>query len=277
MITELEIDNKLKKLQGKVPTVLINDLREKLIAKMDLLEPEQVDRIIEKVMEKYASQVDRLIKLDKRIEEIGKHLEELSKNLLQEKKEQWIKNQVIQENAKAVEKISNEYLHASETSLDGGYAANSVNESLMEETPMEEQLNIPKDIGLILFDRSSKKYRLEKLPDDMISTMTALKWLGFLMERVGVQNLENVLEYYYELGWISEEVLNDLLKYAKGTKPYHREPDWKPADKLTIQDHVISLLFIERLRGTRVSREILDILEREMKLITKAIEEFYGV
>jgi len=51
MITELEIDNKLKKLQGKVPTVLINDLREKLIAKMDLLEPEQVDRIIEKVME----------------------------------------------------------------------------------------------------------------------------------------------------------------------------------------------------------------------------------
>lgn len=277
MITELEIDNKLKKLQGKVPTVLINDLREKLIAKMDLLEPEQVDKIIEKVMEKYASQVDRLIKLDKRIEEIRKHLEELSKNLTQEKKEQQSENQVTQEDAKATERISNEYLRAPEIRLDGEYGGDSVNESLREETPMGEQLNIPKDIGLILFDRSSRKYRLEKLPDDMISTMIALKWLGFLMERVGVQNLENVLEYYYELGWISEEVLNDLLKYAKGTKPHYREPDWKPADKLTIQDHVISLLFIERLRGTRVSREVLDMLEREMKLITKAIEEFYGV
>ncbi|WP_367883340.1 FlaD/FlaE family flagellar protein [Thermococcus peptonophilus] len=55
--------------------------------------------------------------------------------------------------------------------------------------------------------------------------MIALKWLGFLIDRVGIQNLERVLEFYYEIGWISEEVLNQLLNYARGgTRPHHRDP-----------------------------------------------------
>ncbi|AIF69302.1 hypothetical protein PAP_04455 [Palaeococcus pacificus DY20341] len=273
MISEIEIDEKLKKLQGKVPSILINDLREKLVAKMDVLEPKQVDKIIEKVVNKYTSQSDRLVMLDKRIEEIGRHLEDISRNLGRTygKNEMWGNGGNVVDNGAWGIEIKEEIPMEKENR----YMGESFKEPNDNSTIPE--FNIPREVESVLFSAPKKAYRLEKLPNDMISMMTAFKWLGFLMEKVGVQNLENVLEYYHELGWISEEVLNDLLKYAKGTKPHHREPNWKPEDKLTIQDHVISLLFLERLRGVRISRETLNSLEREMKLITRAIEEFYGV
>lgn len=141
----------------------------------------------------------------------------------------------------------------------------------------EGKVQIPEDIANLLFEEEPRKARLEKLPEDVVSTMIALKWLGFLIDRVGIQNLERVLEFYYEIGWISEEVLNQLLRYAKGTRPHHRDPEWKPADKLTVQDHLISLLFIERLRGLRINRDVLDKLEREIKLLEKTLDEFYGI
>ncbi|WP_281176001.1 FlaD/FlaE family flagellar protein, partial [Thermococcus celericrescens] len=142
---------------------------------------------------------------------------------------------------------------------------------------MAEKFQIPEDIASLLFEEEPRKARLEKLPDDIVSTMIALKWLGFLIDRVGIQNLERVLEFYYEIGWISEGVLNNLLHYAKGTRPHHRDPEWKPAEKLTVQDHLISLLFIERLRGLRINRNVLDKLEREIKMLEKTLDEFYGI
>ncbi len=142
---------------------------------------------------------------------------------------------------------------------------------------MAEKIQIPEDIANLLFEEEPKKARLEKLPEDIVSTMIALKWLGFLIDRVGIQNLERVLEFYYEIGWISEEVLNQLLRYAKGTRPHHRDPEWKPAEKLTVQDHLISLLFIERLRGLKINRNVLDKLEREIKMLEKTLDEFYGI
>lgn len=143
---------------------------------------------------------------------------------------------------------------------------------------MAEKVQLPEEIASLLFEEEPKKARLEKLPDDIISTMIALKWLGFIIDRVGIQNLEKVLEFYYEIGWISEEVLNQLMRYAKGTRPHHRDPEWKPAEKLTVQDHLISLLFIERLRGgLKINRDVLDRLEREIKVLEKTLDEFYGI
>ncbi|WP_297496076.1 FlaD/FlaE family flagellar protein, partial [Thermococcus sp.] len=53
--------------------------------------------------------------------------------------------------------------------------------------------------------------------------------------------------------------------------------EWKPAEKLTVQDHLISLLFIERLRGLKINRNVLDKLEREIKMLEKTLDEFYGI
>lgn len=257
MITEIEIEERLRKLRGKVPNLLIDDLREKLLSKKDILSPEQVDKIIERVVQTYSGQVSRLINLDKRVEEIGRYLEEIRELLLEKK-----------------ETLNTQQPGVQDVEVEGGINIQQVGK---EEAGMEREFEIPREVREVLMVHSNGKARLEKIPQDMTSTMIALKWLGFLIDRAGMQNLENVLEFYYEIGWISEEVLNTMLKYANGTKPHHREPNWRPEDKLTIQDHLISLLFIERLRGVRISREILDSIEREMKVINRVLEEVYGV
>ncbi|GAB6101339.1 hypothetical protein JCM16138_05620 [Thermococcus atlanticus] len=258
MITEIEIEERLRKLRGKVPNLLIDDLRKKLLSKKDILSPEQVDKIIERVVQTYSGQVSRLINLDKRVEEIGRYLEEIRELLLERPQ-------------------TAEYSSVQSIEVDKGVTPPDVQHVSKEEVGMEKEFEIPREVREALMVYSNGKARLEKIPQDMTSTMIALKWLGFLIDRAGMQNLENVLEFYYEIGWISEEVLNTMLKYANGTKPHHREPNWRPEDKLTIQDHLISLLFIERLRGVRISREILDSIEREMKVINRVLEEVYGV
>lgn len=256
MITETEIDNKLQTLQGKVPNVLIKDLKEKLVSKMDILTTEQVDLIINRALENYSGQVEKLRRVEKRVEEIGKYLEEMREHLVPKP----MPREEVKENYEVFPKVI-------ENNRGG------------EEEALVEEFQIPKDVKETLMDLSPTKMkaRLERLPDDTVSTMVALKWLSFLIDRAGLQNLENVLEFYYTIGWISEEVLETLLKYANGTRPHQREPSWKPDDKLTIQDHLISLLFIERLRGIKITPEVLNSLERELKMMSKILEHIYGV
>ncbi|RLF78145.1 FlaD/FlaE family flagellar protein [Palaeococcus sp. (in: euryarchaeotes)] len=267
MMLEQEIEKKLQRLQGKVPTIIIKELQDKLVSKMDILTPEQVDLIIDKVLENYSSQVERLTKLDRRVEEIGKYLKEVREHLV---------------GASSVNTASTAIPGYSDNEITNQeYVEPSTLEKEVEfkeeEKEMGEEFKIPQDIREVLTVQQVGKARLERLPDDMVSTMIALKWLGFLIDKAGIQNLENVLEFYYRIGWISENVLNTLLTYANGTKPHYREPNWRPEDKLTIQDHLISLLFIERLRGGRVTREVLDSIEREIKMMNRVLEQVYGV
>ncbi|NJE27126.1 flagellar protein, partial [Thermococcus sp. MV5] len=51
MITEVEIDERLKRLRGKVPNFLIEDLKGRLMKKKDILTPEQVDRVVDRVLQ----------------------------------------------------------------------------------------------------------------------------------------------------------------------------------------------------------------------------------
>ncbi|HIP15624.1 MAG TPA: flagellar protein E, partial [Methanothermococcus okinawensis] len=45
--------------------------------------------------------------------------------------------------------------------------------------------------------------KLEKIPDDPISIIFAFKWIEYLSEKVGYSNIPDVLEFYYNLGWLS--------------------------------------------------------------------------
>ena len=274
MITENEIDSKLQMLQGKVPNVLIKDLKDKLVSKMDILTPEQVNLIINRVLENYSSQAERLRRLDKRVEEIGKYLDEIRRHLIGKT----ALHKEFNENFKRAPERTPEVEHQEEIK---SYKSPKIelieNNRSGEEGILTEEFQIPKDVKETLISPTKMRPRLEHLPNDTASTMIALKWLGFLIDRAGVLNLENILEFYYTIGWISEEVLESLLKYANGTRPHQREPNWKPDDKLTIQDHLISLLFIERLRGSKITPEVLNSLERELKMMNKILEHVYGV
>ena len=83
---------------------------------------------------------------------------------------------------------------------------------------------------------------------------TPRKWLKFLIERVGHNNLPRLLEYYVSIGWISEFAANTLLDMA-GSEPRYRGESWT----LSAQEQQISRLFIEKLKGHEIDDSLLKV------------------
>lgn len=81
---------------------------------------------------------------------------------------------------------------------------------------------------------------------------TQRKWLKFLLERVGHNNLPRLLEYYVSIGWITELAANILFDLAKSEKRYKGE-SWT----LSAQEQQISRLYIEKIRGKDVDDSLL--------------------
>jgi flagellar protein FlaD len=119
--------------------------------------------------------------------------------------------------------------------------------------------------------------KLTALPPDSKRIIFLLKWIEYLVERVGYEELENALDYYVDIGWISEEVLFSILRYAKGIKLYHEKSDWRPVGYLNVQDHIMSLMFIEALRTGKFSREKIMEVEREVFRMKREAMELNGI
>jgi flagellar protein FlaD len=118
-----------------------------------------------------------------------------------------------------------------------------------------------------------KASRLEELPEDTLSTMLVFKWLEFLMSRVGTSNLIDILDYYNNLGWISGKAISKLMKVSKNMKYFHDDIEWKANEKMAPEDHVVSLLYIEKLAGRPIAVEELEGMEREINRIKKWADE----
>jgi len=82
---------------------------------------------------------------------------------------------------------------------------------------------------------------------------------------VGRNNLSEVLEYYIDIGWISEEVCEKMIAYANGIDYYVERPTWK----LLPDDHTKSLMFIEQLKGKKLDKTMLSKLERDVEKVIR--------
>lgn len=147
-------------------------------------------------------------------------------------------------------------------------AKNSIQEpEEAEETGVEaENAPVEKKASLPLV-------RLEFIKADPTSVVVLLNWIEFLMERVGRNNLMDALDYYVDIGWISEDVMSEIMAYARGIDYYVEKPTWR----LLPEDHTKSLLFIERLSGRKIDRNMLSSIDREMAKVKHGLEELYGI
>ncbi|MDG6242771.1 MAG: FlaD/FlaE family flagellar protein [Methanolobus sp.] len=129
------------------------------------------------------------------------------------------------------------------------------------------------DIEEIPRKTSVPMVRLECIKADPTSVVVLLNWIEFLMERVGRNNLMDALDYYVDIGWISEDVRSEIMAYARGIDYYVEKPTWR----LLPEDHTKSLLFIERLSGRKIDRNMLSSIDREMAKVKHGLEELYGI
>jgi len=87
---------------------------------------------------------------------------------------------------------------------------------------------------------------------DLETEEAVLRWTKFLIEKVGKEGIERTLEYYSDLGWIDETLIDNILEIARGTVGSKGPSDGrKPTWRMDAEDHVQSLEYIKKIRSKR--------------------------
>ncbi len=147
--------------------------------------------------------------------------------------------------------------------------------------------------------KHNKKPLLAYIPHDYLTLVLVMRWIEFLFERVTRDRMSLVLDYYVDVGWISEDVKSEIMSYARGemqdvTKymgqeevredvfrdlppptaaPYKKVEDWR----LSADDHLKSLLFVQKIAGLEVDKDRLNSLEQNISKFKESLEGFHGV
>ncbi|VVB89866.1 Archaeal flagella protein [uncultured archaeon] len=96
-----------------------------------------------------------------------------------------------------------------------------------------------------------------------------------MLERVGHNNLSQLLDYYESLGWINKNFSERLIDLAEAEEQRYAGPSWT----LSAEEHRISMIFIEKLRGKSVKIPPISIIvplraKTELVIITPPRESY---
>ncbi|MFB6112538.1 MAG: FlaD/FlaE family flagellar protein [Halodesulfurarchaeum sp.] len=85
---------------------------------------------------------------------------------------------------------------------------------------------------------------LDSLPEAYAARVTLFEWLDFLLTQGGVKHTLEAMEYYAEMGWMSESVAEKLRDHVRA---FDADPEGRTPAGLTVEDHVLSLVYVARL------------------------------
>ena len=91
---------------------------------------------------------------------------------------------------------------------------------------------------------------LREIGSDIDSLAIVLEWIRYLVDRAGTSGTKDIFRYYNNIGWVEQNVLNQLEKYVDGIRSGEKEPlSYNPS----VEDHATSLFFISKLKHMEVS------------------------
>ena len=116
---------------------------------------------------------------------------------------------------------------------------------------------------------------LHELGNETEHIVVLMKWLQYLVDKTGKTQLPEILTYYVDIGWISDDVRLDMIDYAKGiTDIKPTEGTKKSTYQLTTKDHIQSLLFIQKLKGQQLDERFISKIDREMQKMERSIDQY---
>lgn len=167
----------------------------------------------------------------------------------------------------------------------------------MDKTSTDERYE--RQVRAAARSKHNKKPLLAYIPHDYLTLVLVMRWIEFLFERLTRDRISLALDYYVDVGWISEDVKSEIMSYARGelqdvTKymgqeevredvfrdlpppqaaPYKKVEDWR----LSADDHLKSLLFVQKIAGLEVDKDRLNSLEQNISKFKESLEGFHGV
>jgi len=118
---------------------------------------------------------------------------------------------------------------------------------------------------------------LKEIPNDPERIIVIMKWLQFLIDRCGRENLSNILDYYVDIGWISEDAKIRLVDFSHGITEENMDGETslnKDITNLPSKDHIQSLIFIQKLKGKELDKHFLDKIDGELNRISKKLNNY---
>ena len=116
--------------------------------------------------------------------------------------------------------------------------------------------------------------KLNEIPLDAQSTVILMKWLQYLIDKLGKSQISDVLNFYVDIGWITEDIKFVLLKYVQGLTDKKKDDIQEQNKKITSKEHIHSLLFIQKLKGKDMD-DFLWKIDQDLEKFFKNIEDHY--
>lgn len=118
---------------------------------------------------------------------------------------------------------------------------------------------------------------LTEIPNDPESIIVLMKWLQYLIDKCGRDNLSNILEYYVDICWITQDAKIGLIDYSHGIKEEIKQGEISTSKHITdlpSKDHIQSFIYIQKLKGNQFDRHFIDRIDGELSRITKKLENY---
>ncbi|MBN2603531.1 MAG: hypothetical protein JXA91_05330 [Candidatus Thermoplasmatota archaeon] len=116
---------------------------------------------------------------------------------------------------------------------------------------------------------------LSKIPTDPQGIIVLMKWLQFLIDKCGRINLPEILDYYVDVEWITEDTKISLIDYSNGITAGKetKESSKKDVNNLPSKDHIQSFLFIQKLKGMKFDKHFVERIDDEISRLTKVVNK----
>jgi len=118
---------------------------------------------------------------------------------------------------------------------------------------------------------------LTEVPTDPEGVVVLMKWLQFLIDKCKRSYLSEILDYYVDIGWISEDAKISLIDYSSGITEEEKngETTKKGTSNLPARDHIQSLLFIQKLKGKQFDKHFLDRIDGDISRMMKKLDNYH--
>jgi len=114
---------------------------------------------------------------------------------------------------------------------------------------------------------------LKEVPSDPESIIVLMKWLQYLIDKCGRLNLSNILDYYVDIGWITQDAKISLIDYSHGITEEKRVDSTKISN-LPSKDHIQSFIYIQKLKGKKFDNHFIERIDGELTRITKKLDNY---